>query len=151
MLANLTAWAEILDALGWNVALRLPGQEPLLSTRARQWTCTRSHAPMSWQDITARLTNMPLAKRMIDTALLQVWAEAGTNAAGHGKVSPSAPLTRREAEVLDWLREGKTGPEIAIILGCAQRTVESHVARIYRKIGVRHRAQLHFNLGKAAR
>jgi DNA-binding CsgD family transcriptional regulator len=41
--------------------------------------------------------------------------------------------------VLAWLREGKTGPEVAIILNCARRTVESHVAKIYRKLGVRHR------------
>jgi DNA-binding CsgD family transcriptional regulator len=144
MLADLTAWAEILDALGWNVALRRPGLEPVLSARARQWTCTRSEIPMSWQDIIARLAAAPPARRMIDTAQLQVWAEGGMEVACGGEPTPSAPVTKREAEVLAWLREAKTGPEIGIILGCAQRTVESHVARIYRKFGVRHRAQLVF-------
>ena len=49
-------------------------------------------------------------------------------------------LSRRESEVLSWLREGKNGPEIAIILGCAIRTVEKHLANLYQKLGVRNRA-----------
>ena len=53
-------------------------------------------------------------------------------------------LTKREAEVLAWLREAKTGPEIAIILGCSPRTVESHIAQIYHKLDIHHRGQILF-------
>ncbi|HTH49823.1 MAG TPA: response regulator [Candidatus Limnocylindria bacterium] len=49
-------------------------------------------------------------------------------------------LTPREAEVLFWLSEGKSNPEIATILGSARRTVEKHVERILEKLGVEHRA-----------
>lgn len=51
-------------------------------------------------------------------------------------LAPSPILTRRESEVMSWLCEGKTGPEIAIILGCATRTVEKHLANLYQKLGV---------------
>jgi DNA-binding CsgD family transcriptional regulator len=40
-------------------------------------------------------------------------------------------LTRRETEVLAWVAEGKTNPEIAAILGLSPRTVGNHLARIF--------------------
>jgi DNA-binding CsgD family transcriptional regulator len=53
-------------------------------------------------------------------------------------------LTFREAEVLEWLSEGKTSPEIAGILCVSPRTVHKHAERIFRKLGVetRHAAML---------
>jgi DNA-binding CsgD family transcriptional regulator len=45
-------------------------------------------------------------------------------------------LSRREAEVLTWVGEGKTNPEIAVILGLSARTVQTHLDRIFRKLGV---------------
>jgi DNA-binding CsgD family transcriptional regulator len=51
----------------------------------------------------------------------------------------ASPLTRREAEVFTWLREGKRNSEIAVILGCAPRTVDKHVENILRKTGAETR------------
>lgn len=48
-------------------------------------------------------------------------------------------LSRREAEVLAWVAEGKTHPEIAAILGLSPRTVGNHLARIYARLGVETR------------
>jgi len=48
-------------------------------------------------------------------------------------------LTRREDEVLSWLKHGKTNPEIAEILGMAAATVSKHLERIYQKLGVENR------------
>jgi DNA-binding CsgD family transcriptional regulator len=45
-------------------------------------------------------------------------------------------LTEREAEVLYWITEGKTNPEIAIILKTAPETVKKHAANLYAKLGV---------------
>ena len=45
-------------------------------------------------------------------------------------------LTKREAEVLYWITEGKTNPEIAIILQAAPETVKKHAANLYGKLGV---------------
>lgn len=48
-------------------------------------------------------------------------------------------FTRREAEVLWWVTDGKTNPEIAIILGLSERTVQHSLERVYRKLGVETR------------
>jgi DNA-binding CsgD family transcriptional regulator len=45
-------------------------------------------------------------------------------------------LTAREAEVLYWIAEGKTNPEIAIILATSPDTVKKHAANLYAKLGV---------------
>jgi DNA-binding CsgD family transcriptional regulator len=49
-------------------------------------------------------------------------------------------LSSREAEVLYWIAEGKTHPEIATILGAAIRTVHKHAENIYRKLNLENRA-----------
>ncbi|MDB6094079.1 MAG: hypothetical protein JWM32_1641 [Verrucomicrobia bacterium] len=53
-------------------------------------------------------------------------------------------LTARESEVLYWIAQGKSNPDIAIILGAAVRTVHKHVENIFRKLGLesRHAATL---------
>jgi DNA-binding CsgD family transcriptional regulator len=48
-------------------------------------------------------------------------------------------LTRREAEVLNWVADGKTNDEIGVILGAGRRTVEKHLERVLRKLGVETR------------
>lgn len=48
-------------------------------------------------------------------------------------------LTRREAEVLVWVVEGKTNLEIATILTMSPRTVQKHVEHVMAKLGVETR------------
>lgn len=48
-------------------------------------------------------------------------------------------LTPREAEVLFWLTQGKTSPEIGVILGAALNTVKKHVQNVFQKLGVENR------------
>jgi DNA-binding CsgD family transcriptional regulator len=48
-------------------------------------------------------------------------------------------LTRREAEVLAWVAEGKSSGDIATILGTGRRAVEKHLEHIYPKLGVETR------------
>ena len=45
-------------------------------------------------------------------------------------------LTARECDVVFWIGEGKRDAEIAMILGCAARTVNKHVQNLLRKLGV---------------
>lgn len=49
-------------------------------------------------------------------------------------------LSEREAEVLYWMSEGKSNPEIAIIVGAAVGTVKKHAENLYLKLGVDGRA-----------
>ncbi len=49
-------------------------------------------------------------------------------------------LTRREAEVLAWIAQGKRNSEIAVILGSQPRTVSKHVEHLLKKLGVETRS-----------
>jgi two-component system response regulator NreC len=51
-------------------------------------------------------------------------------------------LTPREREVLRLIALGHTSVEIAEKLGLSPRTIETHRARIHRKLGLNTRAQL---------
>ena len=61
-------------------------------------------------------------------------AEAGT--AARGEV-----LTGRERAVLAQLCEGRSNAQIGWQLGIAEKTVRNHVSALYRKLGVRSRAE----------
>jgi DNA-binding NarL/FixJ family response regulator len=52
-----------------------------------------------------------------------------------------ASLTPREHEVLVMISSGLTMRQMASRLGISPRTVETHVAKLYRKLGVRTRVQ----------
>lgn len=62
----------------------------------------------------------------------QAQARAGTLA---------RPVSAREAEILHWVREGKSNEEIGMILGISGLTVKNHLQRLYRLLGVSNRAQ----------
>jgi len=63
----------------------------------------------------------------------QAHARAGTLA---------RPVSAREAEILHWVREGKSNDEIGIILGISGLTVKNHLQRLYRLLEVSNRAQV---------
>lgn len=48
-------------------------------------------------------------------------------------------LTPREAEVLLWVAQGKSNPEIATILGNSEPTVKQHLGVVFQKLGVEGR------------
>ena len=49
------------------------------------------------------------------------------------------PLSAREAEILEWVREGKSNYEVGRILGISALTVKNHLQRIYKTLGVSNR------------
>ena len=51
-------------------------------------------------------------------------------------------LTPRQAEVVYWVAQGKTNPEIGIILGASPRTIDKHMERIFERLSVENRASL---------
>jgi DNA-binding NarL/FixJ family response regulator len=82
-------------------------------------------------------------ERVIDPSLdLVARTELGRvarRARAHSGIAGS--ITPREREVLTLLAEGLTMRQIGSRLGLSPRTVESHVAKLYRKLGVRTRVQ----------
>jgi DNA-binding CsgD family transcriptional regulator len=53
----------------------------------------------------------------------------------------SRPLSAREAEILRWLRAGKSNHDIGVILGLSPLTIRNHLQRMYRVLGVSNRTQ----------
>ena len=54
----------------------------------------------------------------------------------------SAPLTSREREVAGLAAQGRSDAAIAEVLGVSRRTVQTHLARVYAKLGVAGRRDL---------
>lgn len=50
-------------------------------------------------------------------------------------------ITERERQILRWLREGCSNPQIGETLGISALTVKNHVQKILRKLGAANRAQ----------
>ncbi len=59
---------------------------------------------------------------------------------GGDRRAAARALSPREAEVLHWLREGKSNDEIGQILGISGLTVKNHLQRLYKLLGVSNRA-----------
>lgn len=57
----------------------------------------------------------------------------------HSFPLPDTPLSSRELTCLRWVAIGKTSWEIAAILGVTERTINFHVGRACRKLGVTRR------------
>jgi DNA-binding NarL/FixJ family response regulator len=54
---------------------------------------------------------------------------------------PEAPLSKREAEILQKVAYGATTKEVAHDLGISPHTVKTHLERIFEKLGANDRAQ----------
>lgn len=48
-------------------------------------------------------------------------------------------LSKRELEIVGWVAQGKTNPEIGQILSISRRTVQKHLEHVYLKLGVENR------------
>ena len=63
------------------------------------------------------------------------------------ELAPTLLLSKREIQVLHWVKNGKTNQEIGQILGISPPTVKNHLQKIMRKLNVNNRAQA---VGKCA-
>jgi DNA-binding CsgD family transcriptional regulator len=72
------------------------------------------------------------------------------NEVGQAAAAPLSLLTDREREVAQLVGQGRTNRQIAGALRLSERTVESHLANVYRKLGVPTRAALAALLGAAS-
>ena len=50
-----------------------------------------------------------------------------------------AALTAKELEILKWIKHGKSNGEISEIVAVSVKTIEYHVANIFRKLGASNR------------
>jgi DNA-binding CsgD family transcriptional regulator len=65
-----------------------------------------------------------------------------------GRAPSRGELTEGELRVAALVAEGRTNREVAAALFLAERTVASHLTRVYAKLGVRSRSELTLRLGR---
>jgi DNA-binding CsgD family transcriptional regulator len=94
-----------------------------------------------------------IAYRMFDTMGAEGFAErtrrellATGETARKRTGEPGSQLTAREAQVADLAREGLSNTEIGAQLFISERTVEYHLHKVFNKLGINSRTQLHLAL-----
>jgi DNA-binding NarL/FixJ family response regulator len=74
--------------------------------------------------------------------VVRVREEAVRDAEAFRLLNARYAVTRREYQLLQELRSGKTNPEIALALGLARATVKNHVRRLLERFDVPNRTAL---------
>jgi DNA-binding CsgD family transcriptional regulator len=123
------------DALREQIAVRRPAADP------SDHDPTTSIAPAGLKEAAWAEGRTMTSEEAIDYAL------SGEEIAPTSERPPplaakGVPYTRREREVALLIARGLTNRQIAEELGISERTVENHVAKILRKLGVRSRTQI---------
>jgi DNA-binding CsgD family transcriptional regulator len=82
----------------------------------------------------------------------RLWAERARDELARigGRASSAGELTPAELRVAELVAEGRTNREAASLLVLSEHTVDSHLRRVYRKLGVRSRAELAHHFAERA-
>ena len=54
---------------------------------------------------------------------------------------PQESLTKRQAQIMNWVQQGKTNFEIVVILEVSPLTVKNHLQKLFKRLDVHNRAQ----------
>jgi DNA-binding CsgD family transcriptional regulator len=83
-------------------------------------------------------TDTRLALTLVGTASFH----ASSRLFGVQKKATIPHLSKRELEVVRWVASGRRQADIALLLGLSERTVENHLRRIRKRLGVTSTAQV---------
>jgi DNA-binding CsgD family transcriptional regulator len=161
-----TSLREGLDALDHGlVGLDREYRVVYMTGRARQWiadyfeaapgdalapslarwvrrACRVAHegdAPAVREPLTVAREDRELVVRLVSTGAQHLLMLTQRHTRPRPDALQALGLSRRETEVLTWVAEGKTNPEIATILGANVRTIEKHLENVLTKLGVETR------------
>ncbi len=108
---------------------------------------TRGRLRRRWGEEAAGRSDLGHAASLFDRVGAEGWAaqanaDLAATAIDRGAIAPPTPLTPQELQVAGLVTTGRANKEIAELLFVSPRTVESHLGRVFRKLGVRSRSQL---------
>ena len=85
-----------------------------------------------------------MAFAIFDRIGAELWAERAQAELARisGRAATPGALTPAEERVAALVAEGRTNREVAAALYLSDRTIEGHLARIFGKLGIRHRTEL---------
>jgi predicted ATPase/DNA-binding SARP family transcriptional activator/DNA-binding CsgD family transcriptional regulator len=122
------------EALRERISLPIP--EPDLPFHLKMIAIARASANDSaFDEAWSRGRNISLEDAL-------VLAQEAAEQIRHSKEIPMASLTSREKDIAALIAQGQTNGQIAATLGIAARTVDTHVSRILRKLGVSSRTEI---------
>ncbi len=120
------------------LARHCPLSDGRLSGALHAWARGETRAPLELPGPHGVLRARRFAGLDGDAHLVLLLEEAGVTAPALGRLQDLG-LTAREAEVLYWMAQGKTNPEIAVILDSATNTAKKHAQNVLEKLGVETR------------
>lgn len=99
---------------------------------------------------TSALETVQRAAAEFETIGAALWAEQSRRAAG--RIDPHAHpddlLTASEYEIAELVASGMSNREVGAALFVSAKTVEVHLSRIYRKLGIRSRSELGWRIAR---
>ena len=133
----------VVGALGRQLA---PDLTLIIGTHRQSRLGRNSDVPL--RELEQRLAM--LADAVTGNLLARILADKTGQVALHNALAPAAAnaprmpgsLTARETEIARWVCHGLRNKEIAWRSGISEFTVENHLRRIYRKLGINNRAAL---------
>jgi predicted ATPase/DNA-binding CsgD family transcriptional regulator len=132
--ATVATLAGLIESLGERIGGQLfPHEQAALDELA-----ARAEAELGTGYANARSAGQAIGRS--DGIAAALWPDEAEP--GQLAVTPDWPLTAREREVAELVTDGLTNRQIAGRLFIAERTVDSHVARILAKLGCSSRAQV---------
>lgn len=120
----------LLENLGWNVAYT-SSKSPSSDLVVGPETCRRlSSGTITADALSRQLSHRSQTEILVDTGDFIVWSNRPRSP------NLTVELSKRELEVHALIVNGYTPMEISQELGIAKRTVDKHIQRIYKKLGV---------------
>ena len=128
-------WFE--QALAWEDRSRIPFD------RARTLLLLGASRRRAKQKAAAREA-LGQARTLFDGLGAAIWAEKASAELARigGRTASPDELTPAEQRVAELVAAGRTNKEVASALFLTDRTVEGHLTNVYRKLGIRSRAEL---------
>ena len=132
---------EFLEALRWH------SRSPMPFERARTELCYAERLRRVRRSTEAQ-AHFRSALGTFEQLGAEPWAVrarrglAGRRAAPKRSSLPDASLTPHESQVAGLVQRGATNKEVAATLFVTEKTVEYHLSNVYRKLGIRSRAEL---------
>ena len=159
--APMVRWAlENEGACSWNILGKMAQQNVLSEAEQRvvafnQKMGVRAGYTISFKSVSARSKGaiaLTARESMSQDEVDALWAEHGRdihlmNNVAHLKIltlpyeNPGRSLTKRQREALEWVGDGKTMQDIALLMGLTSATVEKHLRLARESLSVETTAQ----------
>ena len=134
--------AAVRVAEGWwdaDEAVRQLSPEQVAMLDAEMDEAWLNPVTAEWRDVNLDIGGGEIPVHLLPKLSGEIFLMFGVDGERAGTEEAMAILTKRQREIMEWIAEGKTSAEAAIILGISPRTVEKHLEAVFQRLGVENR------------